>query len=91
MAEGKGGLREEVRGKRALRSQSPSTKNNRRISRDGRTARRVELLRFCLWQVGRQAAFGPLTTGFHELDALTSLENAALGTDGAGGLEAAML
>lgn len=50
-----------------------------------------KLFRFGLWQAGRQATFLPLTAGLHELDALATLKDAALGTNGTGGFEAAML
>lgn len=42
-------------------------------------------------KTGREAAVFPESTGLEKLDALTSFEDAALGADGAGGLEAAML
>jgi hypothetical protein len=50
------------------------------------------LLRLSLWQIGRQATLFPETTGFEELHAFATLEDATLGTDGtAGRFEAAML
>ena len=56
---------------------------------DTRDAGRLLGLR--LRQTGRQTTFLPLAAGFHELDALATLQDATLGADAAGTLEAAML
>ncbi len=42
-------------------------------------------------KASRKASVFPESAGLEKLDALTSFEDAALGADGAGGLEAAML
>jgi hypothetical protein len=52
----------------------------------------ILLRRLGLGEIVGAAAFGPVTTGFHELDALTTFKDAAFGTNGATGvLETAML
>lgn len=56
---------------------------------DGKTDR--ELLRFRFRKAGGQTPIFPDTAGLEELDALAALKDAALGADGSGGLEAAML
>ena len=58
----------------------------------GREAPAPSGLRLGLGQVVGTTTFLPLTTGLHELDALATLEDAALGSDGTTfGLETAML
>ena len=51
----------------------------------------LSLVRLGLGQVGGKAAFRPQSAGFQQLDALTTFEDAALGADGAGSFEAAVL
>jgi hypothetical protein len=48
-------------------------------------------IRFRFRKAGGQTSVFPEPTGLEELDAFTSLEDAALGADGSGGLEAAVL
>ena len=52
---------------------------------------RGKLFRLGFRQPGGQAALFPESTSFDELDALSALQNATLGADGTGRLEAARL
>ena len=49
------------------------------------------LLGLGLWQVGRQSTVLPESAGLEQLDAFTALQDTALGADGTGCFEAAML
>ena len=57
----------------------------------GGQKRRPGSIRFRFRKAGGQTSLFPDTAGLEELDALAALKDAALGADGAGGLEAAML
>ena len=59
---------------------------------DSENEGRILIRSLGLRQVKDSATFGPLTTCFHQLHALTTLKDAALGAYGAAGiLETAML